>query len=312
MTSVAISKVAFENFRCIRNAVLELGPMTVLVGGNGTGKSTVLRAVAGGPAQMTSEDVRALTRGVVALLTVKYSSGALTGRVRLNQGVQLSDNVRVARCQLLHLDLKAMREPNNLQDARILSTDGQNMANVLFSLSRPRQQELAERFCALVPHYADIGTQALQQGFHTLRFEDRWSRGTWYLPNQVSDGTMLVFAYLLLLYQEPQVDLIAIEEPERGLHPYLLGRLVGFLREIAHGRIGERPVQIVMATHSAELLNHVEPDEVRFLSRDEKDGGTIIERAKTDTEDWRRAFTEYDTALGSMWLSGGLGGVPGR
>lgn len=122
---------------------------------------------------------------------------------------------------------------------------------------------------------------------------------------------MLVTAYVLLQHQDPAVDLIAIEEPERGIHPYLLGELVNMWRKMSRGEIGPRPVQIVLATHSAELLDHVEPSEVRFLRRDSSTGEVVVEEAPANTEGWREAYRTYQDSLGSMWLSGGLGGVPG-
>jgi predicted ATPase len=309
MSSVAIRSIEFENYRSLKKARLEFGPLTVLVGGNGTGKSSVLRALMWDQFGLRKEDVTDRAAKRTIQLRIVHQSGELN--IRSGGGGGASGPPLGAR-QLLHLDLDGMRAPLRLQAARVLATNGQNMANVMSSLTRVRQQELSERFCALVPLYADVDVQALSDpGHHTLRFQDRWSK-VWYLPQDVSDGTMLMFAYLLLLHQEPQVDLIAIEEPERGLHPYLLGQLVQFLRAMAQGKIGDRPVQIVAATHSAEFLNHLEPDEVRFLTRDESDGSTTIERVKSGAPDWRRAFTEYDSALGSMWLSGGLGGVPGR
>lgn len=227
----------------------------------------------------------------------------------VNQGSEVG--ARPGIRQLLHLDLREARKEALLQKALVLDSDGKNMANVLASLTRKQQQELSMKFCALVPLYSDVDFEPHKQGHLLLKFQDRWSK-VWYHPEDVSDGTILILAYLLLLHQEPQVDLIAIEEPERGLHPYLLGELVRFLRSMAHGKIGRRCVQIVAATHSAEFLNHLEPSEVRFLSRSDDDGSTIIQTAPPDTAHWRRAFMEYDSALGSMWLSGSLGGVPGR
>jgi predicted ATPase len=157
--------------------------------------------------------------------------------------------------------------------------------------------------------FSDVNLRPTSGGNHTFSFEDRWSK-TKLGPQDVSDGTMLVLAYLLAQHQEDQVDLIAIEEPERGLHPYLLGELVKVFRGMATGKLG-KPVQIVVATHSAELLEFVEPAEVRFVSRDASSGDVAVETAREDTPSWQAAFREYNGSLGSLWLSGGLGGVPG-
>lgn len=81
------------------------------------------------------------------------------------------------------------------------------------------------------------------------------------------------------------------------------------LRGLASGSIGSRKVQIVLATYSAELLEYLQPDEVRFLSR-QQDGSVTIEEAPVNDPDWRRVYDEYQQSLGGLWLSGNLGGVP--
>ena len=104
--------------------------------------------------------------------------------------------------------------------------------------------------------------------------------------------------------------MIAIEEPEHGLHPHLLESIVGVLRKMSEGEVGPAPVQIVLATQSSELLEYLKPEEVRFLNRSNDNGSVSVEQADTDNENWRKAYEEYQS-LGGLWLSGSLGGVPG-
>lgn len=122
---------------------------------------------------------------------------------------------------------------------------------------------------------------------------------------------MLVLAFIVLQYQRPPVDLITIEEPERALHPYLLEEIIGLMRRMTTGEIGKKPVQIVLATHSAELLEYLRPEEVRFLSRSPEDGSVQVNQADTNSPNWKRAYEEYQQSLGGVWLSGSMGGVPG-
>ncbi|KFE68491.1 hypothetical protein DB31_7728 [Hyalangium minutum] len=121
-----------------------------------------------------------------------------------------------------------------------------------------------------------------------------------------------MFAFLVLQYQRPPLDLITIEEPERALHPYLLDELIQFLRKLTTGEVGKQPVQVILATHSAELLDYVHPEEVRFLTRSAENGSVQVNEAQTNTPHWKQVYKEYRESLGGIWLSGGLGGVPGR
>jgi predicted ATPase len=213
--------------------------------------------------------------------------------------------------QLLHLDLRLLRRHNQVQRAQSLARGGDNLANVVASLTRKQQAALAEELCRVVPIFNDVGVQPTANGHHNLRFQDRWDHDVWYQPTEVSDGTMLIAAYLTVRYQDPPVQLLAIEEPERGLHPYLIGQLIDTLRKLSRGELGGAPIQVVLATHSAELLDHLQPSEVRFLSRDAADGSVTVSQIDSDSEDWQAAYREYSESLGSAWLAGGLGGVPG-
>lgn len=188
---------------------------------------------------------------------------------------------------------------------------GKNCANVFSSIGRGKQIEIAKRLSELVPTLADVEVRpAHTAGYQTIYFQDRWHPSTWYAPSEISDGTMLMLAYLILQYQTPAPAILGVEEPERGLHPYLIGQLVCFLRELSAGKLGPQPVQVVLATHSAELLDHVRPEEVVFLDRQESDGSVKARKPPTDDSGWSSAFKEYKESLGAAWLSGTLGGVP--
>src|SRR5260221_494053 len=128
----------------------------------------------------------------------------------------------------------------------------------------------------------------------------RWKPSVTYSPYEVADGTILTFALLLLQYQPNAPDIIGIEELERGLHPYLLGQIVDVLRAMTTGELGRSPVQIVLATHSAELLEFLEPEEVRFFTRDSKTGLVRVDPAPVDTPEWRNAYEVYQKRPGDL------------
>ena len=131
------------------------------------------------------------------------------------------------------------------------------------------------------------------------------------LSRNVIEGQAVRQGEVLIELDKSRI-VIAIDEAERGLHPYLLGELMGFWRRLSSGELGGKPVQIILATHSAELLAHAQPHEVRFLSRSNDDGSVCVREAQTDTPEWEEAFREYAGSLGDIWLAGGLGGVPAR
>src|SRR5262249_54878709 len=154
-------------------------------------------------------------------------------------------------------------------------------------------EALAREYCQLIPAFSDVHRVATGAGHHTLRFQDAWSKDAWYLPREVSDGSMLVLAFLLLQFQRPQVGVVAIEEPERGLHPYLLEQLVQLFRGLSTGKVGGKPVQFLLATHSPQLVEFAKPSEVRFVDRDPKTGDVTVRAPPTEEAQWEAAFAEY-------------------
>jgi predicted ATPase len=93
--------------------------------------------------------------------------------------------------------------------------------------------------------------------------------------------------------------LIAIEEPENGLHPHLSEHIVQILRAASEDR------QMIITTHSPAFLDFLEPDEIILC--DKKDGFTKLKLASdiVEIQTFRKHFR-----LGELWVQGTLGGIP--
>ena len=70
---------------------------------------------------------------------------------------------------------------------------------------------------------------------------------------RASDGTLRLVVYYILLNMPELLPLIAIEEPERNLHPGALTDITNVLEQIA-----ER-TQVIITTHSSQLLDAFNP-----------------------------------------------------
>ena len=316
-----IQSVHFKNFRSLRDVKLNLAPLTVLVGPNSSGKTSVLEgllprhyAISDVWRQNTNLEVEAtwVYSGEMPTIVATAKPPNPTALTNMRSQFTISHWTPPHKAQSLALDLKALRKENTLAAASQLGRAGENLTNVFATLTRQQQAAVAQELCRLVPMFSDVDLQPISNGVHQLRFQDRWNSDLWFAPDQVSDGTMLVLAFIVLQYQNPPTDILTIEEPERALHPYLLEELIGLLRKMTTGEIGRKPVQVVLATHSAELLEYVRPEEVRFLTRSPEDGSVQVNEAPTDSTNWQQVYKEYRESLGSIWLSGSMGGVPGR
>lgn len=300
-----IQWVKIENFRSLRNVEFRLAPLTVFLGPNGSGKSSILQALDFSRPYQLSDRWR-------------HRPVAPSMYYRLPGDHQLIRRDRSASTglvfQTLRLNLDRMRAPNQLAISPQLAGDGSNLTNVFDALSRKEREALSEQFCALVPAFGDVDRIAAVNtvgGFQELRFQDRWDSEVWYRPDEVSDGSLLILTFLLLQYQKPQPFVVAIEEPERGLHPYLIEQLMRLLQKISRGEVGGKAVQILLATHSPQLVDFADPAEVRFVDRDPKTGDVRVTAPPTGASEWPAVLEEYKQSMSAVWLSGSLGGVPG-
>lgn len=299
-----IERVEIENFRCLRDVEFELEPLTVFVGPNASGKSAILEAM--DTMRFFNPDLSDVWRHGNSDMSARYVHN--TGTEVSVERKHISGEWRFAH-QMLRLDLDALRSTNRPREVYELNTSGSNLTNLFETLTRSEQAEFVEEFCDLVPVYDDINTKPVQ-GELELRFSDRWD-DVEYEPDEVSDGTMFMLAFLMLKYQPERPDVVTVEEPERGLHPYLLEQLVKLLRYIAADDEDD-DMQFMLATHSAQLLEYLEPEELRFVDRDPETGATSVQVPPVEKEAWSNVMERYLDSLGSAWLAGELGGVPGR
>lgn len=303
-------RIEFKNFRCLRDTALDLTPLTVIVGPNASGKSSILQALDPGFIPQR-EDVYQRNVGLGCTITRSSPSGtAVVSTVDTSGGPRIHKSDLRYFYQCLRLNVDSLRNPNEVMPESVLGLSGGNLANVFDTLDRGTQASLVKDFCDLVPVFSDVNAIPLGSGRKHLVFTDRWSNSVKYVPTQVSDGSMLVLALLTLRYQLVSPDVLAIEELERGLHPYLIQELVSFLRRLATGELGGKVRRIVLATHSPEVLSCARPEEVRVLKRS-ADGSVDINSLDTNATSLKQALDVYEGSLGGLWLSGNLGGVPG-
>lgn len=316
-----LKSVRIQNFRCLRDVTLELGPFTVFVGPNASGKSAIADALTVSPEDLVKnpQDVRRLDASLYH--TEEYNQlfersyfwqGKEHPRWIQDDEISSYDPSKILTGQRFKYSflLSGLCGSYQADEVWKLDSRGHNLANLFNTLSRTDQSMYVEAFTRLVPMYSDVKVRAIQ-GKVRLQFLDRWQNDFWYEPDQVSDGTMLTAALVALCFQQDAPTLAVIEDPDHGLHPYLQRHVVEMLRKLSKGEVGSKPIQIVCTTHSQSFLNCLEPEEVCFIRRSRETGETEIQKAPTDNPNWQKVYDQFQNSLGSMWMTGALGGVPG-
>ncbi len=181
-----------------------------------------------------------------------------------------------------------------------LNIHGDNLGNVVQFMERehPKKfQSILEKISSKIPGVNRISTERSPDGRLLLRFNDKGFQDPFYAQN-MSDGTLKVFAYLLLLEDPSPPPFLCIEEPENGLYHKLLETLAREFREHATGHKGGS--QIFVTTHQPYFVDALEPDEVWVLEKGE-DGFAKIKRASEDP--LINNLVSEGLPLGGLWYS---------
>lgn len=160
-------------------------------------------------------------------------------------------------------------------------------------------EKIIERMKARVPGVSDVTPKLTEDGRLLLQFRDG-SFSDPFIDRYVSDGTIKMFAYLVLLHDPRPHPLLCVEEPENQLYPTLLWELAEEFRDYA-----KRGGQVLVSTHSPDFLNALQLDEVFWLVKDK--GYTEIKRASEDHQ--ISAYMAEGDQMGYLWKQGFFTGV---
>lgn len=110
----------------------------------------------------------------------------------------------------------------------------------------------------------------------------------------VSDGYLIILAYLALLHTPQPPPMLLIEEPENGIHPKRLAEIVKMLRSLTEREDGP---QILLTTHSPYLIDCFKPEEVSLCTKEAD--GTVATRNLSESEVVRQESGVF--TLGEIW-----------
>ncbi len=199
-----------------------------------------------------------------------------------------------------------VKQRQAINDNTYLRSDAQNLAAYLFLLKEQYQthyQRIVKTIQLVAPFFGDFFLRP--QPSKPDQIELEWIEKGEDVPfkaHHLSDGTLrfICLATVLMQPESLQPEMILIDEPELGLHPYAINVLAALIRSTSKSK------QIVISTQSVALLNEFEVDEVIVADRTE--GWTHLHRLdKNELETW---LEEY--SLGELWQKNILGGRPSR
>lgn len=330
-----IEWIKFENFKALRNTTLPLSRFTLIVGANGSGKSTALNAIralcnprgleflrvcsasAPGADRVTltanwKEEENDYAAAVVwhrdgRVIGPSFSAGRISTAEGQDSLIQALDGARV-----FSLNANAIATPVQLQPSIELFGNGTNLAGVLDRLrdqNPERFEALNEEIGRWIPEFDRILFETPGPGLRSVALRTR--AGPHIIKAaDLSHGTLIALALLTIAYLPEPPSIVCLEEPDHGLHPRLLRDVRDALYRLAYPEGSDEkrdPVQVIATTHNPYFLD---------LFRDHPDEIVIAEKVGLEAKFSRlsdRADLEEilgDAPLSEVWYSGVLGGVP--
>ncbi len=325
-----IASVAFRNFKALRNTHVALLPCNLVIGPNGSGKTSLIEALLrlGSLARLplgapSSRPSPADAPGISFRFLPPHE--ALSARISCT-----SDDV----CDLLQvepagsvdwpalqtklssirgyvLDHTAMGVTAKRDDRAKLSPNGANLPAVLAGL----RVQSPDMFSALVAELLRIMPE-----FHSLELvthpDDRveWglrlAEGGVVPASEISQGMLYLLAILALTFDPTPPSVLCIEDVDRGIHPRTLREVRDALYRLSYPKsfgLDRPPVQVITTTHSPYLIDQFRehPEEVVIS---QKHGRAAHFERLTDRANLPELLREG--SLGDIWFSGILGGVP--
>lgn len=341
-----LEKIRIERYKSLYDVTIPLEPLTVFIGPNGSGKSNICEALflLSKLVGWLEQQKRANTSVTMQVLQgiMKNAFGDINTKAKFWHGEEQSirfsftirttiqtQSQRIISVPSEFVELPEIEFIDNLRSIKTydfnpaalaqltaptitMERSGQGiayaLADILFN-DRQKFNELEDRFVELIPNISRIVLDRQQSNNQFLLFlKDKYSNHL--IPaTDISDGTLRLLAFLTALYENEERQILCFEEPENGIHPWLLNKLVDLLTTVTTHGVGGAPAQVLITTHSPALLNLVKPEQVRAVELDHE-GKTRVHSLPVGEPRFQKALETFEGDLGELWFVDMFGGNP--
>lgn len=201
--------------------------------------------------------------------------------------------------KVFDFDAKLPKQGSTIAGKIDLEEDAGNLTIALKNIleSEAERRLLTNLLRDTLPFVGDLDVERFAHDFLHFRLLERYDAERYVPASMLSDGTIGIIALIVALYFSDQ-PLIVIEEPERNIHPYLVARVAELLKDASRNK------QIVVTTHSPELVKNVALDTLLLVARD-RTGFSTIQRPSEMND--VRVFLDNEVEIADLFTHDLLG-----
>lgn len=175
-----------------------------------------------------------------------------------------------------------------------LEEDASNLALVLENILKEKESKRTffNLMNDLLPFVDDVDIERFADRSILFKIKEKHCNSLFIPAFLMSDGTVNMTALIIALYFNNK-EVIFIEEPERNIHPSLISKVVGMLKDASAQK------QIFVTTHNPEVVRHADLDSILLVSRDEE-GFAQIQRP--GEKEMVRTFLKNEIGIEELYV----------
>jgi predicted ATPase len=191
------------------------------------------------------------------------------------------------------------KNPVQITGKSELQEEGANLALVLNKLleNKDKKQTFCNLMKDLLPFVEDIDTEKFAEKSLMIRLREDYCKDDYLRAYLLSDGTIGITALLTALVFE-QKDVVIVEEPERNIHPHLIANLMDMMKDASKNK------QIIVTTHSPEVVKHAGLENLLLVSRDKNGFSTVSKPAEREDV---KIFLKNEIGVDELYVQNLLG-----
>lgn len=239
-------------------------------------------------------------------LKSNFTESALIGNK--NKTIETIHNILDSGCKVYQFHDSSnegpLRQASPVNSANYLQAEGNNLASFLYLLKQNypiEYKRIVSYVKIVVPQFRDFYLEP-QNNYISLNWVDTSLNDYVFNSHQLSDGSIRFIALATLLLQPNKImpNVIIIDEPELGLHPYAIDLLAEMIKDAS------LHTQIIIATQSSALIDNFDVDNITVIERDEDKGCTIANKLNSkELQEWLEEYSNSE-----LWSKNVIGGRP--